>query len=204
MIYYDELIHILVNKPLGPKKSVIKYYEQLMAQMQAFFKRQHLLYTYYRFGHTDQDELLFVRDSDCIPLIPDDTSEIDTGFCTINGSIIAKLLAFERVLDYLQHKTNQLKNGEAVRAGSVKVRQVWTDSKAALIELVYALHARGSINNGKGDVKMIMNAFEQAFNVEVGNFYRTFQGMRIRKKSRTPFVDSLGENLERKMDEGWD
>src|SRR3546814_5605707 len=62
MFYYAELIHILVNKPLGPKKSVIKYYEQLMAQMQAFFKRQHLLYTYYRFGHTDQDELLFVRE----------------------------------------------------------------------------------------------------------------------------------------------
>src|SRR3546814_6702495 len=61
MIYYAELIHILVNKPLGPKKSVIKYYEQLMAQMQAFFKRQHLLYPYYSFGHTDKDELLLDR-----------------------------------------------------------------------------------------------------------------------------------------------
>src|SRR3546814_19219729 len=39
MIYSAELIHILVNKPLGPKKSVIKSYDQLMSQMHDSFKQ---------------------------------------------------------------------------------------------------------------------------------------------------------------------
>lgn len=204
VIYYAELIHILINKPSGPKKSIIKYYEQHMAQIQAFFSRHRLLKTYCEMKHTEHDELLFVRESDCVPLTPDDTSEIDTSFCTVNGSIIAKLSAFERVMEYLAHKVSHLKYGNREHNSTPADRQLWTDSKAALIELAYALHARGAVNNGQGDVKSLISSLEQLFRVEVGNFYRTYQGMRIRKKNRTSFLDNLKNSLEQRMDEGWE
>lgn len=46
-----------------------------------------------------------------------------------------------------------------------------------------------------------MVCLEESFNVKVGNFYRVFQGQRIRKKSRTTFLDTLKENLIKRMDE---
>ena len=43
--------------------------------------------------------------------------------------------------------------------------------------------------------------FENAFNIKPGNFYRTFQNMRIRKKSRTNYLDLLKDNLEKLMND---
>jgi hypothetical protein len=64
------------------------------------------------------------------------------------------------------------------------------------------LYCRGSLNHGNADVKDIITELEYLFNVQLGNFYRTYFDMGIRKKSRTPYLDSLKETLERRMDEG--
>lgn len=77
----------------------------------------------------------------------------------------------------------------------------WTGSKASLIELVYALQCGGVFNNGNADLKQIATYFEQAFDVELGNYYRVFQDFRIRKNSRTQFIDELKKVLEKRMDD---
>lgn len=200
MIYYCELMYIDANKPVGSRKCMIKYYHQVMEQVQAFFGRNHLLYTYYRMGRSDQDELLYVRETDCVPLIPDYSLDFDSSFTTINSSKLGKIMAFERVCEYLTQTIQALEYGVPV-IPEQKSKHLWTESKAALIELAYALHSRGAVNNGKCDVKAIINSLEQLFNVEVGNFYRTFQSMRIRKKNRTSFLDNLKLSLEKRMDE---
>lgn len=200
MIYYCELMYIDANKPVGSRKCMIKYYHQVMEQIQAFFGRNHLLYTYYRMGRADQDELLYVRETDCVPLIPDYSLDFDSSFTTINSSKLGKIMAFERVCEYLTQTIQALEYGVRV-IPEQKSKHLWTESKAALIELAYALHSRGAVNNGKCDVKAIINSLEQLFNVEVGNFYRTFQSMRIRKKNRTSFLDNLKLSLEKRMDE---
>ncbi|AZI22545.1 hypothetical protein EIH07_05540 [Chryseobacterium taklimakanense] len=40
-----------------------------------------------------------------------------------------------------------------------KVKLNWTDSKAAIIELIYALYYRGTFNNGQADIKEIAKYF---------------------------------------------
>lgn len=200
LIYYCELMYIDANKPVGSKKCLIKYYHQVMEQIQAFFGRNHLLYTYYRMGRSDQDELLYVRETDCVPLIPDYSLDFDSSFTTINSSKLGKIMAFERVSEYLTQTIHAMEYGLPAPVEQ-KSRHLWTDSKAALIELAYALHSRGAVNNGKSDVKTIITSLEKLFNVEVGNFYRTFQSMRIRKKNRTSFLDNLKDSLEKRMDE---
>jgi hypothetical protein len=37
--------------------------------------------------------------------------------------------------------------------------------------------------------------------VELGNYYNSFQEMRLRKKSRTTFLDQLTEKLVQRMNE---
>jgi hypothetical protein len=66
---------------------------------------------------------------------------------------------------------------------------------------LYALQSAGSFNNGTVDLKELANHFQSYFNVDLGNYYRTFQDMRIRKINRTTFLDLLKGRLIQRMDE---
>ncbi len=202
LIYYMKVFYIEAGKPLGDKEALAAYYKQAIDRINTFFERNHSLYIYYRMGKSDHDTQYFVRAGEKNELLPEYSLDIDPRFTTIHSYKLAKIQAYERLNDYLQHEIYLLNNPELdiVVDGKKKRRNLWTDTKSALIELAYALHARGAINHGKGDVKQVIEALEIAFNVQVGNFYRTFQGMRIRKKSRTPFLDFLIEGLVRLMD----
>ena len=93
------------------------------------------------------------------------------------------------------------------RLNNVNVKKVsnnslkWTASKTALTELIYALYSHGVFNNGNTDIKLIAKTFEEAFNIELGDFYHAFMELKARKINRTKFLDSLCEALIKKMDE---
>lgn len=77
----------------------------------------------------------------------------------------------------------------------------WTESKASLTELVYALYSTGAINNGKAEIGEIALAFEAIFNVDLNNYYRSYMEIKIRKSNRTKFLAQLKEKLIKKMNE---
>ena len=78
---------------------------------------------------------------------------------------------------------------------------IWTASKTAFTELIYALYSHGAFNNGNTEIKLIAKTFEDAFNIELGDFYHTFMELKARKINRTKFLDRLCEALIKKMDE---
>lgn len=47
----------------------------------------------------------------------------------------------------------------------------------------------------------LLKHFEDAFNIELGDFYHTFMELKARKINRTKFLDNLCEALIKKMDE---
>tara|TARA_B100000965_G_scaffold405066_1_gene437738 strand:- start:1432 stop:1773 length:342 start_codon:yes stop_codon:yes gene_type:complete len=105
---------------------------------------------------------------------------------------------------YLEDELNKLSLTDLNNGKSQvepKVKMTWTDSKVALIELMYALHARGVFNHGRADLKEISKCMEDTFGVDLGQYHRTFLEIRIRKTGRTKFLDSLHESLIRRMDE---
>jgi hypothetical protein len=75
----------------------------------------------------------------------------------------------------------------------------WTGSKTDLTELIYALHSSGAINSGTADIKELASAFEQIFNIELGNYYHTFIEIRARKSSKTKFLDMLTNVIIRRF-----
>ena len=202
LVYYAELIHIEANKPFGSKELVTSFYRQVIQRLQVYFERRHTYYIYYRSQRKAEDRLLFLRKSDCVPVVPEDNLDMDRTFSTIGSSWFSKFIGFERIIEHLLQRIDRIENGGNQLEQPHKHLTVWTDSKAALVELAYALHARGSLNHGHADVKDIITELEYLFNVQLGNFYRTYFDMGIRKKSRTPYIDSLKETLERRMDEG--
>lgn len=200
LIFYSELTYIEAKKPIGKKEQVKSYFPHVLDQIQEFFVRNHQLYIYYQLGKIDQDEKLFLKDSKPVSLIPDYSFDFDPSFSTVNSSKLAKIMAYENLTEHIRKIIHRLEMGKAAD-GTEHTNHEWTDSKSALIELAYALHSRGAVNHGKSDVKMIITLMESLFNVQVGNFYRTFQSMRGRKKNRTIFLDSLKESLVKRMDE---
>ena len=77
----------------------------------------------------------------------------------------------------------------------------WTATKIAAIELGYAIYAAGVLNNGQADIKEIMTFMEASFQIDLGDYYRTYITMKDRKKDRTSFLNSLIKSLLKKMDE---
>ena len=203
LIYYAELFYLESNKPFGSREVQRNYYLLEMERVRMFFDRNKLLYTYYRTGKTLYDDLFYLRDIEHEFVMPQSLPEMDARFSTVHSFKLSKIQAFELLQDYLQKSIYLLDNPEisSMEAGAKKPKSTWTDSKNALIELAYALYARGSVNHGKGTIKQIITDLELLFNVQVGNYYRTFQNMRTRKKSRSPFLEGLQDSLGRFMDD---
>lgn len=77
----------------------------------------------------------------------------------------------------------------------------WTESKAALVELIYGLHSSKSINDGREGIKSIAQLFESMFDIDLGDVYHTFSEVRNRKIEQTKFLDHLKDSLLSKMQE---
>ena len=69
------------------------------------------------------------------------------------------------------------------------------------MELIYALHADGVFNNGTSELKEVATFFESAFDVDLGQFNRTFLEIRSRQSERTKFLNTLKEKLILRMDD---
>ena len=70
-----------------------------------------------------------------------------------------------------------------------------------MIELLYALNAAGVLNHGQLELNATVDLFEKMFNVDLGQYHRSFLELRERKNARTKFLDFLKEVLTRKMDD---
>lgn len=77
---------------------------------------------------------------------------------------------------------------------------IWTDTKNALIELVYALHASSSVSYGRIGIRKISFALEKLFQINLGDLHHSFHRMKYRAGSRTVFLDQLKSSLEEYMD----
>ncbi|MGN6568034.1 MAG: RteC domain-containing protein [Flavipsychrobacter sp.] len=202
LLYYMEIFQVESWKPPVGREEEIAHYRLGAHRADIYFKRYNELYTYYRTGNTIHDERYFLRESKSDLITPISMSDTDTRFSTVYSFQFAKLQAYEQFSNYLHRCIYNLEHPGAPLSDGEKNKSaiVWTDSKSALIELGYGIYAKGSINHGKADIKQIMTALEIAFNTSLGNFYRTFQNLRIRKKNRTPYWDGAKEDLLKSMD----
>lgn len=201
-MYFTELFYLEAFHPVGGKDRQRSYLVQVLDRVGTYFERNQWFYAYYRMNLHYLDPIFFQREGEKVPYWPDCSPELDARFSTVHSYRLSKLQAYELFRDHLQGLLAALDNGEQAAGAKDKgPRLTWTESKAALIELAYALRSRGAVNFGQSDVKELINGLEHCFNIRLGNFYRVYQGMRIRKKSRTPFLDHLRESLEHRMDE---
>ncbi|WEK17908.1 MAG: RteC domain-containing protein [Candidatus Pedobacter colombiensis] len=205
LIYYQELFYYEASKPFGNEKATKGYLSEVMKRIQSYFDKNRYLYNYHQTGSNRYDDDFFLRQSERLPLQPISTIDLDLDFSTPYSTTLAKLLAYEQLRDYLLNSEFNTANSNLPNSTEAKeLGLVWSDSKAALIELAYAIYAKGSVNFGKASIKQIVTGLEFTFNVQLGNFYRTYLDLLLRKKKSTPYLDGLKDFLLIYMEESVD
>ncbi|GGF43403.1 RteC domain-containing protein [Echinicola rosea] len=205
LIYYNKVYRIETACPVDNGKMYYGYFSTQLANL----KREYMahvcntdFYRYYRSGRTDRDDTYFKRGNinyhDGLNSI---VFEIDPLFSTFFDYKIARIIANELLYSYLLTKINPEENPDTILQKPESSNDVfWTDSKNALIELVYALHASGVISHGKIGIRKISLMFQILFRIPLGDLHHAFLRMKTRAGSRTAFLDQLKLSLEEYMD----
>ncbi|PVH26872.1 RteC domain-containing protein [Sphingobacterium corticibacter] len=205
LIYYNKVYRIETTCPVSNGKMYYSYFSGQLANL----KREYIdhicnsdFYRYYRSGRTDRDDIFFKRGNinyhDGLNSI---VFEIDPTFSTFFDYKTARIIANELLYSYLLTKINPDEDPDVILQKSESSKDIfWTESKNALIELVYALHAAGVISHGKIGIRKISLMFQILFRIPLGDLHHAFHRMKTRTGSRTAFLDQLKTSLEEYMD----
>jgi hypothetical protein len=204
LIFYQKAYEIQLYLPIGQLPDIKNYYFKEIQKIDKYLNDNKELFSYYRSNTTLFDEIYFVRKKpDSWLLLGLDEYENDLDFTTFYDHKISKIIAFDFLSEFIKESINTLeqKNEQSKINPRDKGDLRWTGSKVSLVELLYALQSTGSFNNGSIGIKDLANELQALFNVDMGNYYRAFQEIRIRKSSRTSFMDQLKNRLIKRMDD---
>lgn len=204
LIYFRKAFEMQSRFPLSSIEEEKIFYLKELKKISNYEKENKEFLSYYRAKSTLFDEVYFVRRKpDSWFLLNLDCFETDPRFITFYDIKISKILAFESLTKFIKNAIIKLEAANdfkrEYRSDIHKLK--WTASKVSLIELLYALQSSGSFNNGSIDLKSLATSLENLFNIDLGNYYRAFQEIRIRKQSRTTFLDQLRTQLIKRMDD---
>jgi hypothetical protein len=205
LIYYNKVYRIETSCPVNSGKMYYKYFSCELQQLKNEYK-EHIcnseFYRYYRSGRTDRDHDFFKLGK--INLNTGLNSfifEVDTQFSTYYDYKVSRIIADELLYNYLILKINPVDKPDMVLQNAESIKDVfWTESKNAVIELIYALYASGAISNGKVGIRKISLIFQLLFRVQLGDIHHAFHRMKDRAGNRTLFLDQLKSSLEHYMD----
>lgn len=204
LIYYKKVYNIEIHRPVCSYNIQKAYFEKEQETINEFYKRHIEFIQYYRSGKTILDEYYFMRGRHDIELnLESFYFERDPKFSTNYDFKVAKILASDMLAAHLNQELIKLKQNEYQidNRFNVKSNEKWTDTKSALVELLYAIHAEQSVNSGNIDLKVLAAIFEKTFNIELGDIYRMFLEIRGRKGCRTLYLNRLIDALNKRMDD---
>lgn len=204
-LFYSKLFEIKTKMPVASIKKQKKFLRSMIFQGQQFGKENDEFYQYYRSGSDHLDDKYFVRTKTICRINPYHIA-VDLFFSTSHDYTLATIKSNEKIIAYCTTAINNLRTQKLQMVSHnglmpAKTNLLWTGSKTALIEMIYAIHSTGVVNNGKADIKELVNAFETILNIKLSRFYHTFFEMRLRKTDRTSFLDLMKKCLIKRMDD---
>lgn len=204
LLYFHKIHGIAMRRPAGGTDATQRYLLDKLDRINDFFDRNLEFYQYYRSGNTHLDRYYFLRGRPDIWLNTDSFCfELDPRFSSCFDFKVAKVLANDMLVIYINSEIKKITSNyevETIFRSFPKVKRTWTGTKTELVELIYGLYSRKSIDHGNIDIKELMDYFCNVFNTDAGEFYRIYLNIRNRKDSRTIYLDSLRDSLIRKMD----
>lgn len=203
LIYYVKLFNIESKRPRSSRKSQKRFFRAEIDKLQNYLNENLEFYHYYRRGSTNLDQHFFLRRKANLRLHPDTIHFVtDAEFSTSHDGSVATIIAYDLLIVYLQKQIVELKYKQKTKNPETKKKlpQVrWSRNKVDLIELIYALHSTNSINGGTATINEIALLFERVFQIDLGDYYRTYLELRSRKVNQQKFIDQLKTSLAQRM-----
>jgi len=190
LIYYLEIYAFECQLSKTSINSQQKFITKTRNKIHQFLIHHLDFVNYIEQGQTHLDVCYFTRNQSVqIMMMHTQNYFYDLDFNTSHDLLLAKINGYKRFLDYLDDRLNLCSNESCY--SNLK----WTSSKVALTELIYALYHSRVINSGQLEIKEIAKELQKLFNFELGDFYKIYSEIRLRKNSRTKFLDELSFGL---------
>ena len=172
----------------------LEFYENKLKELTDFFRSTIDFHHYYRLNECYNDNLYFIRNKvNSFHLQDSFLSNFDSAFSSSHDYLVSQILANNRLEAFLKSEINSILNQSNFThvddMGNSPNLQ-WTESKTALIELIYALSASGSINYGKCKIRELTTSFEKIFDIQLADIHRTYQYIKSRS-APTKFIERL-------------
>lgn len=203
LIYFSKIYWIETNAPSFSEDIRRDYYLSQLHPLKEAFDKDAIFYQYHRSGATHCDTYYFVRGQSDVNIYTESFFfDYDVSFLHFYDYKVACLFANERLFTFL---CNRMKSHGITHDVQEEINRLlgtkyqWTESIAALVQLIYALHVVGCINNGRTEIKELAGLFSIIFNVDLGDFYHSFIALKNKKGSPTSFLDSLVRRLKEYM-----
>jgi RteC protein len=201
-IYFVTIRNIASNMPLGSDEMMKRYLRKELESIELYFINNIDFIKYYRSKKTFLDDKYYLRGQHDMALSTDFSYFIsDHQFSTSHDLKLSELLAKELLAQYIKEEIDRIDHKTDTNLQDNKPKLAWTHSKASLIELIYALQSMGAFNQSNCSVKEIATYFSSVFNIDLSHFYTTYQEIKERKGQQTPFLNSLQEQLQKRISE---
>lgn len=209
LIYHTQIFIIEGKRPNSSNKVQRNYLNAELDKIQVFINDNLEFYHYYRCKTTSMDDHFFLRGKGDIRLYLSSIHYmIDEHFCSSHDHTVAFIQAYDILSIYLKKELAKLeiksgKNDNILKEEDdiTRPKLFWTGTKISLIEMLYAIHSTGAVNNGTVDIMLAVKFMERMFHIDLGDPYHAFIEIRSRTKDRTKFIDLLKSSLIKRLDE---
>lgn len=201
LIYFSEVRACEMQQPKAGVDYKLRFLEKEIKRINKFFSKNSDFVHYMEQGHTYIDHQFFTRNHrDNFPFTPMINYYQYPEFTTSHDMLWAKVQAMYKYIHYIREAIQKIKPGSNSLYDEKKHKLLlWTGSKTALIELIYALYTDQAINHGTAELSTITSSFEDFFNVKLDNVYKTYTEIKARKGSKTKYLEELIIKLQQKI-----
>ncbi len=197
LLFHIETFEYYRTAPKGSESSRKQHIIELMDRTARYLSKHCDLHSYITLGYQHLDEIYFLR-QEYDPLAHGKLDlPSDPNFSSPADTTVSKLLYKDRFIQFLKNELHNLEHSKANTPVEYQGNLEWLKSKTDLVELIYGLYSSGSI---KGELKNVIASMEQLFNIDLGNFYRTYTDIKY-KKNPTSYIDEIKSSLQRKISE---
>jgi hypothetical protein len=200
LIYLVKVSEISIERLHANEHRIEALLQLELAKTENFFTKHGEFCQYYHLNRTYRDNYIFIRNARENEML--DYIEVFMGddFC-VGCYWASRLWANQRLREYYTEALWKLKQPEGWPTGGVGGPEMqWTDSVSDLVELIYALHLKGSFNNGKASLKDMARWASAHFRIDITNVYDTVSSIGKRKKDTLKFLDDLRNRVARRLD----
>lgn len=205
LLYYNKVFRIEIGRPVNFGTMYQTYFLTQLQRLEENYN-EHIsgseFYRYYRSGSKERDNGYFIRGKmDFDTGLQSHFFESDPLFSTYYDYKVSRIIETDLLYQYLLMRTSSdLDNNRILLSDFGNESVNWTDSKNALIELIYALYATESIGNGNIGIRKVALVFQSLFNIQLGDVHHAFHRMKYRSGSRSIFLERMKSSLEQYMD----